>query len=68
MSTGMAAVRVEVREPDALPDACPRHAVLDWNEPSIRFYRSIGAVSLDGWTVRRLSGSASAPAKSYITI
>jgi len=33
-------------------------AVLDWNEPSIRFYRSIGATGMDEWTVQRLSGDA----------
>lgn len=32
-------------------------AVLDWNEPSIRFYRSLGAVSMDGWTTYRLDGA-----------
>lgn len=31
-------------------------AVLDWNQPSIAFYRSLGAVPLDEWTVYRLSG------------
>jgi GNAT superfamily N-acetyltransferase len=31
-------------------------AVLDWNQPSIDFYRGIGAVPLDEWTVYRLSG------------
>jgi len=30
--------------------------VLDWNEPSIDFYKSIGAVPMDEWTVFRLSG------------
>ena len=25
-------------------------AVLDWNEPSIRFYQSLGARPVDGWT------------------
>jgi GNAT superfamily N-acetyltransferase len=30
--------------------------VLDWNEPSIRFYRSIGAAPNDGWTTFRLDG------------
>jgi GNAT superfamily N-acetyltransferase len=25
-------------------------AVLDWNEPSIAFYRSLGAEPVDGWT------------------
>lgn len=33
-------------------------SVLDWNEPSIRFYRSLGAVAMDEWTVQRLSGDA----------
>jgi GNAT superfamily N-acetyltransferase len=32
--------------------------VLDWNEPAIRFYRSIGAVGMDEWTVQRLDGAA----------
>jgi GNAT superfamily N-acetyltransferase len=32
--------------------------VLDWNEPSIEFYKSLGAVSMDEWTVFRLSGDA----------
>lgn len=32
--------------------------VLDWNEPAIRFYRSIGAVPMDEWTVQRVSGEA----------
>lgn len=31
-------------------------SVLDWNEPSIQFYRSIGAAPMDGWTVQRLDG------------
>lgn len=29
---------------------------LDWNQPSIDFYRSMGAVPMDGWTVYRLTG------------
>jgi GNAT superfamily N-acetyltransferase len=33
-------------------------AVLDWNEPSLRFYRSLGAVPLEDWTLYRLSGDA----------
>jgi GNAT superfamily N-acetyltransferase len=32
--------------------------VLNWNEPSINFYKSIGAVAMDEWTVYRLSGDA----------
>lgn len=31
-------------------------SVLDWNENAIRFYRSIGAAPMDGWTVQRLAG------------
>ena len=33
-------------------------AVLDWNTPSIEFYRSLGAVPLDEWTAYRLTGAA----------
>ncbi|MGL3804792.1 N-acetyltransferase family protein [Paeniglutamicibacter sp. R2-26] len=33
-------------------------SVLDWNEPAIGFYDSLGAGSMDGWTVRRLEGDA----------
>ena len=33
-------------------------SVLDWNEPAIRFYRSVGAAPVDGWTVYRLTGEA----------
>jgi GNAT superfamily N-acetyltransferase len=33
-------------------------SVLDWNEPSIQFYRSLGAVPMDEWTVMRLTGDA----------
>ncbi|MBP6702794.1 MAG: GNAT family N-acetyltransferase [Vicinamibacteria bacterium] len=31
-------------------------SVLDWNESAIGFYKSIGAVSLDEWTIFRLRG------------
>ena len=33
-------------------------AVLNWNEPSIAFYDSLGAARKDDWTVRRLDGEA----------
>lgn len=33
-------------------------SVLDWNEPAIRFYRSLGAVAQDEWTVQRVTGAA----------
>lgn len=32
--------------------------VLDWNTPSIEFYRSLGAVDLEDWRTYRLSGEA----------
>ena len=32
--------------------------VLDWNESSIGFYRELGAVPMDDWTVYRVSGMA----------
>jgi GNAT superfamily N-acetyltransferase len=30
-------------------------AVLDWNDPAIRFYRSLGAEAMDEWTIFRLT-------------
>ena len=33
-------------------------SVLDWNEPAIGFYRSLGAVPMNEWTVHRLTGEA----------
>jgi GNAT superfamily N-acetyltransferase len=33
-------------------------SVLDWNTPSIDFYKSLGAVLQDEWTVARVSGDA----------
>jgi GNAT superfamily N-acetyltransferase len=33
-------------------------AVLNWNEPAIGFYRSLGAEAMDEWTTYRLAGSA----------
>lgn len=44
----------------ALERGCGRldWAVLDWNEPSIAFYHSLGAVAQDEWTTMRLSGGA----------
>jgi hypothetical protein len=32
--------------------------VLDWNQPAIGFYKSLGAVALDEWKTFRLSGAA----------
>jgi GNAT superfamily N-acetyltransferase len=44
----------------ALERGCGRleWAVLDWNQPSIGFYRSLGAVAEDDWTTYRLTGAA----------
>lgn len=33
-------------------------AVLDWNQPAIDFYQSLGAVPKDEWTIFRLTGAA----------
>ncbi|AUC98565.1 MULTISPECIES: GNAT family N-acetyltransferase [Bradyrhizobium] len=33
-------------------------AVLDWNAPSIAFYKSLGAELMDEWTICRVSGPA----------
>lgn len=39
--------------------------VLDWNAPSIAFYRSIGAMPMDGWTTQRLTGDELAALASH---
>jgi GNAT superfamily N-acetyltransferase len=48
-----------------LAELCVEHgwsrlewSVLDWNTPSIEFYRAAGAVPMDEWTVFRLTGEA----------
>ena len=33
-------------------------SVLDWNEPSIKFYKAMGAEPKEGWTVYRLADQA----------
>jgi GNAT superfamily N-acetyltransferase len=33
-------------------------AVLDWNEPALRFYKSLGARTMDDWRICRLTGDA----------
>ena len=44
----------------ALDRDCARleWSVLDWNEPAIAFYRSLGAKPMDEWTVNRVDGTA----------
>ena len=41
----------------AKKEGCKRMewSCLDWNEPSIKFYKSLGAVAMDEWTVYRLT-------------
>ena len=43
---------------DCIEGGYPRleWTVLDWNAPSIAFYRSLGAEPMDEWTTQRLSG------------
>ena len=33
-------------------------AVLDWNTPALEFYRSLGAVGMDAWTIHRVTDAA----------
>ena len=33
-------------------------SVLDWNEPAIQFYKSLGAKPMDEWTIYRADGAA----------
>ncbi len=44
----------------ALARECGRFewSVLDWNAPAIEFYRKIGAVAMDEWTIQRVTGDA----------
>jgi len=49
----------------ALAEECVRQGytrlqwwVLDWNEPAIGFYHSLGATPMDDWTVYRVTGPA----------
>ena len=44
----------------AVDEGCGRFewSVLDWNEPALQFYRSIGAVPMGEWVRHRLAGDA----------
>ncbi|HEU5398786.1 MAG TPA: GNAT family N-acetyltransferase [Gammaproteobacteria bacterium] len=44
----------------AISRGCGRFewAVLDWNEPAIRFYQSLGARMLQDWRINRVTGDA----------
>ncbi|MGC8469057.1 MAG: GNAT family N-acetyltransferase [Acetobacteraceae bacterium] len=44
----------------AIAEGCRRLEwwVLDWNQPALHFYRSIGARAMEEWTVQRVAGPA----------
>ncbi len=44
----------------AVARGCARFewSVLDWNQPAIDFYRTMGAVGMDEWTIQRVEGDA----------
>ena len=44
----------------ALERGCARleWSVLDWNEPALAFYRTLGATPMEEWTVQRVDGDA----------
>jgi GNAT superfamily N-acetyltransferase len=44
----------------AIDRGCGRFewSVLDWNEPAIGFYKSLGARSMDAWRIFRVTGDA----------
>ena len=50
-------IAMHERHQIALERDCGRFewAVLDWNEPAIKFYRTLGAKPMDEWTVFRLT-------------
>ncbi len=53
---GKALLRHIVRKAEAEGLGRVEWACLDWNEPSIAFYLSLGAVSMQGWSAYRLTG------------
>jgi GNAT superfamily N-acetyltransferase len=57
---GIGRVLLERLATIALERGCGRFewTVLDWNEPAIGFYRKLGAIPLDDWTVFRVTGDA----------
>ena len=54
----------------ALERDCGRFewSVLDWNTPAIDFYRTLGAVGMDDWTVQRVTGDALAALAAHDAI
>ncbi len=55
---GMALMKTLAREAVAEGFGRFEWCCLDWNEPSIRFYKNMGAVAMDAWTTYRLTGDA----------
>lgn len=57
---GMGAALLAEIAKRAVQNGCGRveWSVLDWNAPSIGFYKKLGATPLDGWTTFRLTGEA----------
>jgi GNAT superfamily N-acetyltransferase len=53
---GIGRALIQVLRARAIELGCARMewSVLDWNEPAIRFYRSIGARPMDEWTTWRM--------------
>lgn len=59
-SLGLGALLMRCLAQVAMARGCGRFewSVLDWNEPAIGFYRRLGAVGMDEWTVQRVTGPA----------
>lgn len=57
---GLGKALIEAVFAQANREGCGRveWSVLDWNEPSIRFYESLGAQPMNAWTTYRLTGEA----------
>ncbi len=58
LGAGMALFRACARDAVAHGCACLDWQVLSWNEPSIEFYKRLGARQLDDWLPFRLDGPA----------
>jgi GNAT superfamily N-acetyltransferase len=58
--TGIGKVMLSYIAKLALERGCGRleWSVLDWNEPALKFYRSIDAVPMEDWTMQRITAEA----------
>lgn len=63
---GLGRALVQALADEAVRRGCTRveWSVLDWNTPAVEFYRSLGAVPMDEWTVWRLTDAALTAAAS----